>query len=317
MITFVAADGTEHRFAVQTSLTPQARSEERTLQLLEALNAVMERHPQSRRRNLRFYAPTVIPAWPQVRLVEDDKNQGTYGEVYEANCARYGRDPDIPMELFKAALNPAVLGQVSGPEAVLELRLKAFMDIASQHVTENIFSQYMYKTLPNGAHLWTFKRQLCQQLALSSFVSALLRIGGRTPRKISFAKNTGKVFMLDFYPNFDSNGLVEYAEPVPFRLTRNLHAFFTPFGVKGDFVATMAAAAQACATLVETCACTWTCTSRLVDHLAAGDSSSKRNNKTSTQTTPPRKRVPLLPRSSPNLTPLPSTKWPKRTSKKP
>ena len=52
--------------------------------------------------------------------------------------------------------------------------------------------------------------------------------------------------MLDFYPSFDSNGLIEYAEPVPFRLTRNLHAFFTPFGVKGDFVATMAAAAQAC-----------------------------------------------------------------------
>ena len=161
----------------------------------------------------------------EVRLVEDDKNQGTYGEVYEANCARYGRDPDIPMELFKAALNPAVLGQVTGSEAVLDLRLKAFMDIASQHVTENIFSQYMYKTLPNGAHLWTFKRQLCQQLALSSFVSALLRIGGRTPRKISFAKNTGKVFMLDFYPSFDSNGLIEDAEPVPFRLTRNLHAF--------------------------------------------------------------------------------------------
>ena len=56
------------------------------------------------------------------------------------------------------------------------------------------------------ARIWTFKRQLCQQLALSSFVSALLRISGRTPRKISFAKNTGKVFMLDFYPNFDSNG---------------------------------------------------------------------------------------------------------------
>jgi len=246
-ITFVGADGRQHRFAVQTSLTPQARSEERTLQLLQVLNSVMERHPQSRRRNLRFYVPTVIPAWPQVRLLEDDKNQGTYGEVYEANCARYGRDPDLPMELFKAALNPAVLGQVTGPEPVMELCLKAFMDIASQHVTENIFSQYMYKTLPNGAHLWTFKRQLCQQLALSSFVSALLRIGGRSPKKIAFAKNTGKVFMLDFYPNFDQNGMVEYSEAVPFRLTRNLHAFFTPFGVKGDFVATMAAAAQACA----------------------------------------------------------------------
>ena len=53
--------------------------------------------------------------------------------------------------------------------------------------------------------------------------------------------------MLDFHPAFDSKGMTEFVEPVPFRLTRNLHTFFTPFGVKGDFVAVMAAAAQACA----------------------------------------------------------------------
>ena len=62
-----------------------------------------------------------------------------------------------------------------------------------------------------------------------------------------FAKNTGKLFMLDFHPAFDYKGIIEYIEPVPFRLTRNLHTFFTPFGVKGDFVASMASAAQACA----------------------------------------------------------------------
>ena len=59
-------------------------------------------------------------------------------------------------------------------------------------------------------------------------------------------KNTGKIFMLDFHPAFDAKGIVEYIEPVPFRLTRNLHTFFTPFGVKGDFVTAMASAAQAC-----------------------------------------------------------------------
>ena len=83
-------------------------------------------------------------------------------------------------------------------------------------------------------------------MALSCFTSALLRIGGRAPQKIVFAKNTGRVFMLDFHPAFDGKGATEFSEPVPFRLTRNLHAFFTPFGVKGDFVAAMAAAAQAC-----------------------------------------------------------------------
>jgi transformation/transcription domain-associated protein len=49
---------------------------------------------------------------------------------------------------------------------------------------------------------------------------------------------------VDFYPQYDGRGLLERSEPVPFRLTRNLHTFFTPFGVEGVFVAAMAAAAQ-------------------------------------------------------------------------
>ena len=34
-------------------------------------------------------------------------------------------------------------------------------------VTENVFSQFMYKALPSAAHLWIFKKQFCAQLALS------------------------------------------------------------------------------------------------------------------------------------------------------
>ena len=246
-LTFLGADGNERRFLVQTSLTPAARGEERMLQLLRSLNHSLAHHVETRRRGLCYYTPAVVPVWPQVRLMEDDAAHGTYGEVYEINCARYGREPDAPISAFKAALDDAVTGKVTGAENVLNLRLKAFSDVCQQHVTENIFSQFMYKTLPTGSHLWTFKRQMCQQMALSCFISALLRIGGRTPQKILFAKNTGKVFMLDFHPAFDSKGMTEFVEPVPFRLTRNLHTFFTPFGVKGDFVASMAAAAQACA----------------------------------------------------------------------
>jgi transformation/transcription domain-associated protein len=245
-LTFLGVDGSERRFLVQTSLTPAARGEERMLQLLRTLNQTLVHHVETRRRGLCYYAPAVVPVWPQVRLMEDDPHHGTYGEVYEVNCARYGREPDLPIQMFKKALDDAVTGKVRGAEEVLKLRLDAFAEITQKHVTENIFSQFMYKTLPTGSHLWTFKRQMCQQMALSCFISALLRIGGRAPQKIVFAKNTGRVFMLDFHPAFDGKGATEFSEPVPFRLTRNLHAFFTPFGVKGDFVAAMAAAAQAC-----------------------------------------------------------------------
>jgi transformation/transcription domain-associated protein len=76
-------------------------------------------------------------------------------------------------------------------------------------------------------------------------MSFMLQIGGRSPNKILFAKNTGKIFQTDFHPAYDANGMIEFNEPVPFRLTRNMQAFFSHFGVEGLIVSAMCAAAQA------------------------------------------------------------------------
>lgn len=168
----------------------------------------------------------------------------TFGEVYEINCARYGREADLPITHFKERLNQAITGQLN-LEALVDLRLHTYNEITNRFVSENVFSQFMYKTLPTCNHLWTFKKQFAVQLALSGFMSYMLQIGGRSPNKILFAKNTGKVFQNDFHPAYDIHGMVEFAEPVPFRLTRNLQTFFTPFGVEGLFISSMCAAAQA------------------------------------------------------------------------
>lgn len=135
----------------------------------------------------------------QVRLVEDDLMYSTFGEVYEINCARYGREADLPITHFKERLNQAINGQLS-PEAIVDLRLHTYNEITNKFVSENVFSQFMYKTLPTCNHLWTFKKQFAVQLALSGFMSYMLQIGGRSPNKILFAKNTGKVFQNDFHP---------------------------------------------------------------------------------------------------------------------
>ena len=47
------------------------------------------------------------------------------------------------------------------------LRLAAFSEICDKVVSENIFSQYMYKTLPACNQLWLFKKHFCSQMALS------------------------------------------------------------------------------------------------------------------------------------------------------
>jgi transformation/transcription domain-associated protein len=247
-VAFVAEDGRVRHFLATPvgSLIPAGRGEERLLALLRTLNGMLEASPEARRRGLAFAAPALIPIWPQLRLLEDDPSCASYGEAYEINCARHARDPDLPIMLFKERLNAAAAGALSG-DAVLDLRLATYGEIASNVVSENLFSQYMYNSLPAAHHLWAFKRTLCAQTALSAFVCAALRIGGRTPHKLLFSRASGAVLQADFYPTFDSagSGLCQSGEPVPFRLTRNLQTFFTPFGVEGVFVTTLAAAAAA------------------------------------------------------------------------
>ncbi|CAL0331914.1 unnamed protein product [Lupinus luteus] len=245
-LTLIGSDGSQRHFIVQTSLTPNARSDERILQLFRVMNQMFEKHKESRRRHIGIHTPIIIPVWSQVRMVEeDDLMYSTFLEVYENHCARNDREADLPITYFKEQLNQAISGQIS-PEAVVDLRLQAYNEIIKNLVTDNIFSQYMYKTLPSGNHIWAFKKQFAIQLALSSFISFMLQIGGRSPNKILFAKNTGKIFQTDFHPTYDANGSIEFNEPVPFRLTRNMQAFFS-HGVEGLIVSSMCAAAQAVA----------------------------------------------------------------------
>ncbi|KAK9039755.1 hypothetical protein V6N11_014947 [Hibiscus sabdariffa] len=243
-LTLIGSDGSERHFIVQTSLTPNARSDERILQLFRVMNQMFDKHKESRRRHICIHTPIIIPVWSQVRMVEDNLMYSTFLEVYENHCARNDREADLPITYFKEQLNQAILGQIS-PEAVVDLRLQAYSDVTKNLVTDGIFSQYMYKTLPSGNHIWAFKKQFAIQLALSSFMSFMLQIGGRSPNKILFAKNTGKIFQIDFHPAYDANGMIEFSEPVPFRLTRNMQAFFSHFGVEGLIVSSMCAAAQA------------------------------------------------------------------------
>ncbi|CAN4078750.1 unnamed protein product [Withania somnifera] len=243
-LTLIGSDGSQRHFIVQTSLTPNARSDERILQLFRVMNRMFDKHKESRRRHICIHTPIIIPVWSQVRMVEDDLMYSTFLEVYENHCARNDREADLPITFFKEQLNQAISGQIS-PDAVVDLRLQAYYEITKSFVTESIFSQYMYKTLLSGNHMWAFKKQFAIQLALSSFMSFMLQIGGRSPNKILFAKNTGKIFQTDFHPAYDANGMIEFNEPVPFRLTRNLQGFFSHFGVEGLVVSAMCAAAQA------------------------------------------------------------------------
>ncbi|GFR40173.1 hypothetical protein Agub_g730, partial [Astrephomene gubernaculifera] len=246
-LVLLGSDGRARHMLVQTGQNnAQGTTDERIIQLLRLSNRLLDAHPQSRQRALAWHTPVMVPVWVQVRLMEEAPAACTLHEAYEVNCARYGREPDMPIVAFKQrCADPR--GQVLTDASSLPLRQQTFADVCAHIVNENVFSQFAYKSLPSATHLWAFKKQLCAQTALSALMCHMLLINGRSPTKILFAKDTGRLYQTDVLPVYNDRGYLEKVEPVPFRLTRNLTAFFTAFGVEGVFSTVMANAAQALA----------------------------------------------------------------------
>eukprot|EP00887_Chlorella_sp_A99_P004017 scaffold11.g4017.t1 len=224
------SDGVARSFLIQNTQTITG-SEERIAQLLRNANGLLDAHPESRRRALRFNAPAILVPWAGVRMVEDDPSAVPFLDAYETHCARYGREPDAPILAFKAATCTD-----QGITADPEVRLQAYVHVVEQYVTENIFSQYMYKTMvENSRTMWTFKKQFALSTAMSAVACHLLLLTGRSPGKVLVSKASGRVGQAELISAYDTR----------FQLERGHEsAFIGPHGMEGLLLAAGAAAAQ-------------------------------------------------------------------------
>lgn len=59
----------------------------------------------------------------QVRLVEEETSYCSYGEAYEVNCARYGREADQPISHFKKRCCSPNGNLISDPDGALRLQV--------------------------------------------------------------------------------------------------------------------------------------------------------------------------------------------------
>ncbi len=61
----------------------------------------------------------------QVRLVEEELSYCSYGEAYEVNCARYGREADMPIAHFKKRCCSPSGNLISDPNGEIRLQVAA------------------------------------------------------------------------------------------------------------------------------------------------------------------------------------------------
>ena len=237
-LTVRGENGGLYPFIVQHSSSRHARTEERILQLFRLLNGVLERKKETRKRNLFFHTPAMVPVSPHVRIVQDDPTYASLEEVYEEHCARRGQHYDEPIVLFRDKLRTFSQRPTQSKDKRIEyltFRVDVFDEVSSKLVPATILSEYMAKHMATATDLWMFKKQFTTQLAAATFMTNSLFVGHRTPHKLNFAKSSGNVFVTELQPVFNNAGLLDSIEAVPFRLTPNMQTFLTADGIEGPF----------------------------------------------------------------------------------
>ncbi|KAF1795317.1 Glycosyltransferase, GlcNAc [Phytophthora cactorum] len=145
------SDGRTYYFLVQYAMTHITRTDERMMQMYLLLNRLLLRHKETKKRNTVFHVPKVIPLTPRVRLLEDNRDFVTLGEVYELDCQIENKDPDLPVELYRERVSEAYAvagtGNDSGKqeeERVAQAKARAFQEICNEHVPETLLAKYVH-----------------------------------------------------------------------------------------------------------------------------------------------------------------------------
>jgi transformation/transcription domain-associated protein len=251
-VTMGGSDGRPYYFLVQYAMTHITRTDERVMQMYLLLNRLLLRHKETKKRNTVFHVPKVIPLTPRVRLLEDNRDFVTLGEIYELDCQIENKDPDLPVELYRERVSEAYAAAGAGKdsskqedERVAQAKARAFHEICTDHVPETLLAKYVHGISAHSDAYFQFRSEFTKHLALSSFLSYALFVGDRAPHRILFSRRTGRIVSTELRPGYASSGILEAATTMPFRLTRNLHSFMTRPGVQGPFSVGMTAAAEA------------------------------------------------------------------------
>ena len=235
-------DGSVHAFAVQHPAPRHARREERILQLFRILNSTLSKKKESRRRNLQFHLPVIVPLGPPVRMVQEDTPYISLQAIWEDYCRRNEVDKDEPLTFFMQKLKQLTPQK---QEQVVNYRIEALHHVQESMVPNDVVRQYFASTHPTFDAFWLFRRQFSYQLAALSYMTFTMHMTQRHPSKMMIAGATGNMYGTDLLPHMTpAKPYFQNPEAVNIRLTPNLQVLMGPIHTEGIFTCAMMAIAR-------------------------------------------------------------------------
>ena len=248
-LTMIGHNGREYSFLVQFAIPYTTRTDERIMQMHLLFNQLFAKFNGTRKRDLTLRIPLVVPITPRVRLMADDKGFVSLGEVYESDCIANGTDIESPLSVYREEMKKARdTHGLKDRNVMLKAQVETYDLICQDHVSDTILTRYLHGVLPTLDHYLQFRHEFTRQLALSCFLQYILAVGERNPHRVAFSRQTGRFLTSEFRPGYNSQGLIERSEAVPFRMTRNIHRFMTTYSIEGPFANAITNAAQSLST---------------------------------------------------------------------
>lgn len=259
-------DGSVHAFAVQHPAARNCRREERVLQLFRQLNQTLASKKESRRRDLQFTLPLMVPLAPHIRILQDDESYVSLQAIYEDHCRRNEINRDEPV-LFtmdklralmdaKTPVSQPFVGGADGQctdemrkqkpqDGMVTARLEILRAIQEKWVDNQVVLEYFQGTYPEFAEFWLFRRRFSYQLAALTFMTYIMHMDKRYPAKINIARGSGNIWGSEMVASMTQpRPFFHNTEPVPFRLTPNLQTMMGPLATEGIFSCSIMAIAR-------------------------------------------------------------------------
>lgn len=253
-------DGSVHPFAIQHPAARHCRREERILQLFRHFNGTLSKRKESRRRNLNFHLPLMIPLAPHIRMVQDDPTYVSLQGIFEDHCRKSGMSKDDPVLFTMDKMRAFADGKVrqldhdhakqandsqKNIDQSITAKLETYSAIQEKWVPHNLALEYFTQVYPSYSEFWLFRRQFSYQFAALTFMTYILHMHNRYPQKLNISRGTGNVWGSELMSCMAAGkAFFHNPEPVPFRLTPNLQTLMGPLATEGIYSCAIMAIAR-------------------------------------------------------------------------
>jgi phosphatidylinositol kinase/protein kinase (PI-3 family) len=249
VINMLGDDGKSYPFLLQTANPHSTRCDERISQFYIIINRMIHSFKETRRRDLVYYVPVIIPWNPRFRLLRTEANQTSLESIYEYCQTANNKDIDAPLISWKNKYrqylvhNNTSRTENNSLEMENSMKLRIYNEICAETVPDYLLTRYVSSHFDLSLHAdqyFAFKSELCRSMSLSGYLSYLMKIGDRGLNKIHINLQSGRVYNSDYYPQYNEHQVVDtHNEGVPFRLTRNFQSFFNSQFIDGLFAAVL------------------------------------------------------------------------------